>query len=69
MNSGSQNPSLGEAATRFLTSLPLGEEGMSRREVYRFVRWYGWERMLAELTAPEVASYAERLSLSDTDYI
>ncbi len=69
MSSGSQNPSLSEAATRFLTSLPPGEEGMSRQEVYRFVRWYGWERALAELTAPEVASYAERLSLSDTDYI
>lgn len=69
MSSGSQNPSLGEAATRFLASLPPGEKGASQQEVYRFVRWYGWERALAELTAPEVASYAERLSLSDTDYI
>ena len=69
MNSGSQNPSLGEAATRFLSSSPLGEEGTSQQEVYRFVRWYGWERALAKLTAPEVASYAERLSLSDTDYV
>ena len=69
MNSGSQNPSLGEAATRFLASLPPGEEVTSQQEVYRFVRWYGWERVLAELTAPEVASYAEHLSLSDTDYI
>ena len=69
MNSGSQNPSLGEAATRFLVSLRPGEKGMSQQEVYRFVRWYGWERALAELTAPEVASYAEHLSLSDTDYI
>ncbi len=69
MSSGSQNPSLGEAATGFLASLPLGEKGMSQQEVYRFVRWYGWGRALAELTAPDVASYAERLSLSDTDYI
>jgi len=69
VNSGSQNPSLGEAATRFLASLPLGEKGMSQQEVYRFVRWYGWERALAGLTAPEIASYAEHLSLSDTGYI
>jgi len=69
VNSGSQNPSLGEAATRFLASLPPREKGMSQQEVYRFVRWYGRERALAELTAPEVASYAEHLSLSDTDYI
>ena len=69
MNSGSQNPSLGEAATRFLASLPPTEKGMSQQEVYRFVRWYGWERALAGLTAPEIASYAEHLSLSDTGYI
>ena len=69
MNSGSRNPSLGEAATRFLASLPPGEKGISQQEVYRFVRWYGWERALAELTAPEVAGYAEHLSLSDTDYV
>ena len=69
MNSGNQNPSLGEVAIRFLASLPPGEKGVSRQEVYRFVRWYGWERALAKLTAPEVASYAERLSLSDTDYV
>ncbi len=69
MNSGNQNPSLGEAATRFLASLSPGKGGISQQEVYRFVRWYGWERPLAELTAPEVAKYTERLSLSDTDYI
>jgi len=69
VNSGNQNPSLGEAASRFLASLSPGEGEMSQQEVYRFVRWYGWERPLAGLTAPEVANYAERLSLSDTDYI
>ncbi len=69
MNSGSQNLSLGEAASRFLASLSPGEGEVSQQEVYRFVRWYGWERPLAELTAPEVANFAERLSLSDTDYI
>ena len=69
MDSSNQNLSLGEVATRFLASLPLREKGVSQQEVYRFVRWYGWERALAKLSASEVASYAERLSLSDTDYI
>jgi len=68
MNNGSLSLRLGEAATRFLAGLPDEEKGVSQQEVYRFVRWYGWERALAELTAPEVASYAEHLSLSDTDY-
>ena len=68
MNDGSQNISLGEAATRFLASLLPEERGASQQEVYRFVRWYGLERHLARLMAPEVANYAERLSLSDTNY-
>ena len=65
----SSYPSLGEAARRFLASLSPEEGELSQQEIYRFVRWYGRERPLAELTASEVASYAERLSLSDTDYI
>ncbi len=69
MNSGSQSPSLGEAASRFLANLPPEERGMSQQEIHKFVRWYGGERPFAGLTAPEVANYAEHLSLSDTDYI
>jgi len=68
VNSGSQNPSLGEAAGRFLAKLSPGERETSQQEIYKFVRWYGWERPFAGLTAPEVANYAEQLSLSDTDY-
>jgi len=68
VSDGSQNPSLGQAATSFLANLsPEGKE-TSQQEVYKFVRWYGWGRAVAELTAPEVAGYAERQSLSDTDY-
>ena len=68
MNSDSQSPSLGEAAGQFLAKLSPQEREASQPEVYKFVRWYGWERPLARLTAPEVANYAEQLSLSDTDY-
>ena len=59
---------LGEAASRFLAQLSAQEKEKSQAEVTRFVRWYGAERALASLTAPEIANYAERLSLSDTDY-
>lgn len=69
VNSDSRNLSLGEAARWFLASLPADVGEASQQEVYRFVRWYGWERPFAEITAPEVAKYAEQLSLSDTDYI
>jgi len=64
MNSGGQNPTLGEAASVFLASLSAKEGERSQQAVYGFVRWYGWERPFAELTAHEVAHYAERLSLT-----
>ena len=69
MVSSSQNLSLGEAASRFLADLPPAERGPSQQEIYKFIRWFGWERPLAGLTAAEVANYAERLSISDTDYM
>jgi len=63
-----QNPSLGEAANQFLAKLSSGERAASQPEVFKFARWYGWERPFDRLAAPEVASYAEQQSLSDTDY-
>jgi len=62
------NLSLDEAASRFLATLSPEEKAANQSEIYRFVRWYGRERPLARVTAPEVGNYAERLSLSDTDY-
>jgi transcription elongation factor GreA len=63
-----QNISLGEAASQFLAKLSSQERGTSQPEVYKFARWYGWERPFDRLAAPEVASYAEQQSLSDIDY-
>ena len=68
MNNASEILGLGEAARCFLESLPAGEGEASQQEVYKFVRWFGWERPFTELRAPEVANYAERLSLSDIEY-
>ncbi len=62
------NISLEEAAGQFLARLTPGEKETSQPEVYKFVRWFGRERALDSLSAREVANYAGRLSLSDTDY-
>lgn len=62
------NLSLDEAAVRFLDTLSPEEKAVSLPEVYRFVRWYGRERPFAQVTAPAVGNYAERLSQSDTDH-
>ena len=69
MNVGNRDLSLGEAASRFLNSLAAEEKGASQPEIYKFIRWFGREQPLAGLTPPEVANYAERLSLSDTNYV
>jgi transcription elongation factor GreA len=68
MSSASQNPTLGEAASSFLASLPAEEGEKSQQAVYGFVRWYGWKRLLAGLTAHEVENYAERLSSAQANY-
>ncbi len=68
VNSGDQNLSLGEAASHFLAESSQTKKKTSQQEVYRFVRWFGWERLFTEINAPDVANYAEQLSSSDTDY-
>jgi len=69
MSSASQNPSLGEAASSFLATLPPKEGEAGQQAIYGFVRWYGWGRLFAELTPREIANYAEQLSLLHTSYL
>ena len=68
MDKDSQSISLGEAASSFLSGLSPEERNEGQQEINKFVRWYGRERPLSGLTAPETANYAERLSSSDADY-
>ncbi len=69
MDSVNQDLSLGDAASLFLANLSSEERGVSQLEIYKFLRWFGWERTLSGITAAEVANYAEQLSLSATDYM
>ena len=69
MSNGSQELSLSGAASNFLADLPPEKRGPSQQEIYKFVRWFGWERSFSGLTAAGVENYAEQLSLSDTDYM
>ena len=69
MSNDSERLSLGEAASRFLANQSAEKGKLSQQEVYKFVRWYGWERPLTELTAPEIGNYADHLSSSDADYM
>jgi transcription elongation factor GreA len=69
MDKASPNPSLSEAATSFLATLPPKEGEASQQAIYAFVRWYGGERPFAELTPREVADYAAQLSSLHTSYL
>jgi transcription elongation factor GreA len=60
--------SLGEAAKNFLASLTAEERAASQTDINRFVRWFGSQRPIAGLNAPEIENYSERLSQSDKDY-
>lgn len=69
-NTPDANPvshSLVEVATKFLASLPSDKKSEAQQEVYKFVRWYGEKRQINELTAFEVANYAEQLTSSTTE--
>lgn len=67
--SDNENLSLGEAASSYLANLSEEEKKISQPEVLKFVRWFGFESSLSGLAAAEIGNYAERLSLSDSDYI
>ena len=69
MDSRNQEISLSEAAGIFLAELPPEGRTPSQQEIYKFIRWFGWDRAFTELTATGVDDYTEQLSRSDTDYM
>lgn len=58
---------LGEAATQFLAYLPSTEKIKAQPEVFKFVRWYGADRLFSEITIPEIANYAEQVAVSSPE--
>ncbi len=67
MDKRKQGMGLEEAALSFLACLSPEERGGNQQEINKFVLWYGRERLIAELTAPEIASYAEWMATSVAD--
>ena len=62
-----QNPSLSEAVTMFLSTLSPEQKHEGQQELNRFVRWYGAERVMRELSAREIEDYSKNISSSVTD--
>lgn len=63
----SPGSSLKNVATQFLLQLPPQDSVKAQQEVYKFIRWYGEERNINELTIPEVAGYTEQITSSTTE--
>jgi transcription elongation factor GreA len=63
----SDGKTLSEAATDFLAGLPVNKREEYRQELNKFVRWCGTERSISELSAPEVAKYAESIDGSSAN--
>lgn len=61
------NPTLREAAAIFLAALGPDERQEAQVEVNRFVRWYGSDRAMSELTGHDVSGYAASLGSSLAD--
>jgi len=61
--------SLGEVVTNYVSGLADEAKEAAQPEVFKFVRWFGWDRPLSDLIPSKVADYADRLSLSDSDYM
>jgi transcription elongation factor GreA len=60
-------PTLTEAASLYLASLPTQRRQESQPEVYRFVHWYGAERHTDALRGHDVSAYAEALGGNAVD--
>jgi len=67
--SGREVVSLSQAAAVFLSALAPEVRQESQGEVYRFVRWYGADRLVGELRGHDVALYAESLGAATADVV
>lgn len=62
-----QDPTLWEAASRYLAGLSAEARQESQPELHKFVRWYGTDRRVGELRGHDVAAYAESFGSSSSD--
>src|ERR1035437_6720856 len=68
MSNELKNPSLNDAAEKFLLTLVGRDRTASRTEIHKFVSWCGAHHPLIGLTGAEVAHYADRVSQSHADH-
>ena len=59
-----QNPdpgsSLGDTATRYLSTISTAQASEIHQEIFKFIRWYGEDRQVVSLTGQEISNYSEQ---------
>ncbi len=60
---------IGEAATRFLSTVSKETTPEIQQELLKFTRWYGLDRPIIDLTGQGVSSYAEQFQTSTSKTI
>ncbi|MDD4873571.1 MAG: GreA/GreB family elongation factor [Dehalococcoidales bacterium] len=58
-----------DAASCFVERTSVEDEGVYQQALSHLVRWFGKERIICEIMPPEIANYADRLLVSDAEYL
>jgi transcription elongation factor GreA len=62
-----ENPTLGQAISAYVPTLPMAERELCSRELSRFSRWIGTDIPVSRITPLDVSRYQEQFSESSVD--
>jgi transcription elongation factor GreA len=68
MDNNNKGIIIAEAVACFIESVVAEERESHQQALNHFARWFGKDRSFCELMPPEIANYADRLSISDVEY-
>jgi transcription elongation factor GreA len=68
MDNNNKGTKVAEVAACFIEGLSPEERESYQQILTHFTRWFGKNRAFCEIMPPEIANYAERLSVSDAEY-
>jgi transcription elongation factor GreA len=57
---------LGDIATRYLSTISDAQASEIHQEIFKFIRWYGEERQVISLTGQEVSNYSDQFITATT---
>jgi transcription elongation factor GreA len=58
--------SLGDMATRYLSTISKAQASETHQELFKFIRWYGEDRPVISLTGQEIANYSDQFVTATT---